>query len=113
MATPPPGGIYVVMNSESIMIVETNPEMRNVLRHAFETRGYLTWTCPAVGLAECIFEAVQPSLVVLDVEMSPSIDRLIRQWHEQAPLSRIVVLEKSRSLAPLAKWLETNVRKAA
>jgi len=50
------------------MIVETNTDLRNTLRHAFEDRGYMTWTCPAPELAISIFTVVQPSIVIVDLD---------------------------------------------
>lgn len=119
------------MKLKSIMIVEMNLELRNLLRHAFESRGYLTWTCPLAELATSIFEAAQPSAVILDLDVE-TIDctSLIEEWHRKDPRAKIIVesgdgnmdrirkamdhgaeafLSKPYSLAPLFELLEKEI----
>src|SRR5690348_822241 len=76
----------------SIMIVENNNDLRNTLRHAFEDRGYLTWTCPVLEIASSIFEAIQPSIVILDLDLEgQNILDLIESWRRKAPHTRVIV----------------------
>jgi len=83
------------MKPLSIMIVENNPNLRQILRHAFEDRGYLTWTCPAPEIASCIFGAIHPSIVILDLEYEePAYLHLIEDWKELSPETRVIILEK-------------------
>jgi DNA-binding NtrC family response regulator len=80
------------MKPTSIMIVENNPDLRNILRHAFEDRGYLTWTCPGPEIAVCIFIAVQPAVVILDLDfLGSDVLRLIDAWRELSPQTRVIV----------------------
>jgi len=76
----------------SIMIVENNTELRNTLRHAFEDRGYLTWTCIIPEIAMSIFEAVQPSIVILDLDFEEAdVLRILDVWHKLSPHTRVIV----------------------
>lgn len=116
---------------KSILILENNLEMRTILQHTFESRGYMTWTCPMVELAPSIFEAAQPSVVILDLDIE-SLDciHLIDEWHARSPQAKIVVesgdgnmdriklaldhgahafLAKPYSLAPLFELIETEI----
>ena len=119
------------MKATSIMIVETNPDLRNTLRHAFEDHGYLTWTCPGTEMAVSIFTAVHPSIVLLDLDFEgPSPLRLIYEWKAQSPTTRVIVesttadavrmreamdhgahayLVKPYTLAPLFDLIEKNI----
>lgn len=105
--------------------------MRNTLRHAFEDRGYLTWTCPAPEIALSIFSAVHPNVVLLDIDFvgEKALD-LLDIWRDEAPQTRVIVesavadttrmreamdhgaaayLVKPLSLAPLFDLLEQEV----
>jgi DNA-binding NtrC family response regulator len=115
----------------SIMIVENNADLRNTLRHAFEDRGYTTWTCPAPEIAVSIFRAVQPSIVIVDLDFEGfDVLPLIDAWREIAPHTRVIVesttadadrmrealahgaqayLTKPYSLAPLFELLEKEI----
>ncbi len=76
----------------SIMIVENNTDLRNTLRHVFEDRGYLTWTCPLPEIAISIFRAIQPSMIILDLDYEDcSAIQLLDDWLTQAPSTRIIV----------------------
>ena len=80
------------MKPASIMIVETNSDLRNTLRHAFEDRGYLTWTCPAPEIAISIFAAVHPSVVLLDLDFEGANPlQMIDTWKQMAPNTRVIV----------------------
>ena len=74
------------------MIVETNTDLRNTLRHAFEDRGYMTWTCPAPELAISIFTVVQPSIVIVDLDFQGiNVLHLLDIWRDIAPHTRVIV----------------------
>jgi DNA-binding NtrC family response regulator len=80
------------MNSVSIMIVENNNDLRATLRHAFEDRGYLTWTCPTPEIAISIFAAIRPNVVLLDLDLEWADPiHLIDLWKEMSPHTRIIV----------------------
>ena len=80
------------MRAASIMIVETNTDLRNTLRHAFEDRGYMTWTCPAPELAISIFTVVQPSIVIVDLDFQGiNVLHLLDIWRDIAPHTRVIV----------------------
>ncbi len=84
------------MRHVSIMIVEDNTDLRNTLRHAFEDRGYITWTCPGPEIALSIFSAVQPNIVILDLDMGgPDPLDMISIWKESSPHTRVVVESQS------------------
>ncbi len=116
------------MKYVSIMIVENNSDLRNTLRHAFEDRGYLTWSCRAPEIAVSLFETVRPTVVILDLDFEDghSFD-LLDIWRERSPKTRVIVesassdaermqeamkhgahayLTKPYSLAPLIRLLE-------
>src|SRR5258708_26467952 len=83
------------MRPATIMIVENNADLRDTLRHAFEDRGYKTWTCPAPEIAVSIFSAIRPSVVILDLDFEgfnslPLIDAL----RELSPDTRVIVESK-------------------
>jgi len=82
------------MKPASIMIIETDSDLRNTLRHAFETRGYLTWTCPIPEMAESIFTAILPDVVFLDLDLDlegRDLILLIDAWKELAPQTCFIV----------------------
>jgi DNA-binding NtrC family response regulator len=80
------------MRNTSIMIVENNTDLRNTLRHAFEDRGYITWTCPIPEIAVSIFQAVLPSIVILDLDFEETNTlQLIDRWRQLAPQTRVIV----------------------
>ena len=94
------------------MIVQKNSDFRNILRHAFEVRGYLTWTCPAVEFAHSIFTAVQPNIVILDVEWEDADPvELANRWKEMSPDTKVIMVH-AHSVAPLADLLE-DIKPAA
>jgi DNA-binding NtrC family response regulator len=80
------------------MIVETNREMRNLLRHAFEHRGYLTWTCPSLEIAACVYEAIHPDVVLLDLDFE-GLDcvTFLEMWHRESPKTKIIVESASNN----------------
>ena len=99
------------MKSVSIMIVENNPHLRSILRHAFEDRGYLTWTCPGPEIATSIFGAIHPNIVLLDLDFEGAeLLHLIQSWKELSPETRVIMVEKNISLNTLA---DTMVKKVA
>jgi two-component system, chemotaxis family, chemotaxis protein CheY len=80
------------MQPVSIMIVENNTDLRNTLRHAFEDRGYLTWTCHAPEIAVSIFAAIHPSVVLLDLDFEGARPmELLDAWKEMSPHTRVIV----------------------
>ncbi len=80
------------MKTQSIMIVENNTDLRNTLRHAFEDRGYMTWTCPAPEIAVCIFAAVRPNVVLLDLDFAGSSPMdLLDAWKKLSPHTKVFV----------------------
>jgi DNA-binding NtrC family response regulator len=119
------------VKSVSIMIVEDNSDLRNTLRHAFEDRGYLTWSCPTPEIAVSIFETVQPSIVILDLDFEGSqLFDLLDSWRKLSPTTRVIVesatadaeriqeainhgahafFSKPYSLVPLLHFLENGV----
>jgi DNA-binding NtrC family response regulator len=123
------------MKVASIMILENNTDLRNTLRHAFEDRGYLTWTCPAPEIAISIFRAVLPSIVIVDLDFKETdVLRLIDVWRVLAPHTRVIVesttadadrmrealahgaqafLTKPYSLSPLFDLLEKDLSSGA
>jgi DNA-binding NtrC family response regulator len=117
------------------MIVENNSDLRNTLRNAFEGRGYLTWTCRAPEIAVSIFETIQPSVVILDLDFEEGhILDLLDIWRERSPQTRVIVesassdaermqeamkhgahafLTKPFALAPLFHLLEDDIPPAS
>jgi len=113
------------------MIVENNADLRNVLQHAFECRGYITWTCRAPEIAMSLFETIQPNVVILDLDFEGARTlELLDTWHEHSPQTRVIVesatsdaervreamnhgahafLTKPYSLAPLFHLLENDI----
>ena len=76
----------------SIMIVDSSPDYSNTLRHAFEDRGYLTWTCPGPDIASCILLAIHPTAVVLDLDLEGvNPFDIMDAWRALSPSTRIVV----------------------
>jgi CheY-like chemotaxis protein len=53
----------------SVVIVECNTDLRHALRHAFEDRGYVTWTFPNPEIAFSIFTTIQPNVIVMDLDV--------------------------------------------
>ena len=80
------------MKLASVIIVENNNDVRNDLRHAFENRGFLTWTFPRAGIAESIVDALQPDVVLLDLDtQGDETLRYIREWKERSPHTCVIV----------------------
>jgi DNA-binding NtrC family response regulator len=80
------------MKPRSVIIVETDLDIRTALMSAFEERGYLTWTCPATDLAVQLFSTVLPDIVVLDLDLADgdAMD-LLHTWKRVSPETRVVV----------------------
>lgn len=113
------------------MIVENNHDLRQTLLHAFECRGYITWTSPTLEMALTVFESVRPEIVILDLDFEAvDLILLLDTWREIAPHTRVVVestgndqqllkramdhgayafLEKPYTLAPLFHLLENDI----
>jgi len=84
------------MKTVSIMIVENNTDLRNTLRHAFEDRGYLTWTCPGPEIALSIFDAVHPNVVLLDLDFEGTDPMaLLDIWKDLSPKTLVIVESKT------------------
>ena len=80
------------MNEISVMIVENNPDLRNILRHAFEDRGYVTWTFPSHEIAVSIFSTFQPTVIVLDLDVvGAEAFEMIEACKEKCPLASLIV----------------------
>jgi len=80
------------MRHNTIIIVEGDAEMRSRLMHAFEDRGYITWTCPGPEVALSIFSTAHPNVVLLDLDEEESIALgLLDTWKKTCPETRVVV----------------------
>jgi DNA-binding NtrC family response regulator len=80
------------MQPASIIIVENNTDVRDSLRHAFEDHGYRTWTCPGPEMAESIFDAVQPNVVLLDLDLEGAHPyQMMDSWRTQCPHMCVIV----------------------
>jgi DNA-binding NtrC family response regulator len=119
------------MKATSVMIVENNPDLRTTLRNAFEAHGYATWTFPSPEIAVCIFSTVQPTVIVLDLDvLGERAYEMIEACKVLCPNSSVIVecntgdtaqgkkavehgaqafIVKSHSLAPLFEILENTV----
>jgi len=79
------------MNGPSVVIVETDWQVREKLRRVFEHRGYSAWTCPNPDLAISIFATILPDLVVIDLEESNTDAQVIAiACREVSPMTRVV-----------------------
>ena len=54
---------------KTILVVEDEPEMRQVLRHVLQRLGYKARTAPDGATALCLARAAAPDLVLLDVDL--------------------------------------------
>ena len=82
------------MKTVSIIIVENDSELRNKLRHAFESRGYVAWNCRDPEFVACLLESVQPSIIILDLDISDfegDIFAVMGTWHTLSPKTRVIV----------------------
>lgn len=76
----------------SVVIVECNADLCNILRHAFVDRGYVTWTFPSPEIAVSIFSTIQPAVIVLDLDVAGSqAIKLIEFCRKQCPRAAIIV----------------------
>ena len=74
------------------MIVEMDAQMRNYFRHAFIARGYKTWTCPWPEIANSIFTAVHPELILLDWDgRDARALELLDTWKKTDPETRVII----------------------
>lgn len=74
------------------MIVETDTQTRNHLRHAFVDRGYKTWTCPGPEIANSIFTAVHPQIILLDWDGTDGqVVELLDYWKKTFPETRVII----------------------
>ena len=84
------------MKLASVIIVEDNTDLCETLRHAFEDRGFLTWTFPRAGTAESLVDALHPDVVLFDLDMQGEEALLyISAWKKQSP-GTFVFVESSR-----------------
>ncbi len=88
----------------SVMIIERNADLRHILRHVFEDRGYLTWTCPIPEIANSIFDAIQPNFVILDLDYEGTdCMQMLDDWLKHTPMTRVIVDSASPSRLEEAK----------
>ena len=71
------------MTNLSILVVDDEPDIRNVLSDILGDEGYLVTTAANASEARVYYENLQPSLVLLDIWM-PDTDgiALLREWKE-------------------------------
>ena len=95
------------MKLASVIIVENNTDLRNTLRHAFEDRGFLTWTFPRAGIAESIVDALHPDVVLFDLDMQGDETlEFISAWKKQSPGTCVIVESTSGDAERLRQAME-------
>jgi DNA-binding NtrC family response regulator len=95
------------MKPTSVMIVENNPDLRTTLRHAFEDRGFITWTFPSPEIAISIFSTFQPTVIILDLDVAGSqACEMIDTCREQCPLASLIVESNSEDSARMQEAME-------
>ncbi len=83
------------MKGPSIVIVDSNWQVRERLRRIYESRGYVAWTCPGPDMALPIFENVMPDVVLIDLdEESAEAELLSTACHDVSPDSQIIFRKK-------------------
>ena len=95
------------MKPTSVMIVEYNTDLRNTLMHAFEDRGYITWTFPSADIAVSIFATIQPLVIVLDLDVvgSQAVE-MIEACKEQCPYASLIVESSTADSARIQEAIE-------
>jgi len=80
------------MKPPSIVIIEKDSETRDLLMLAFESRGYMTWTCSGMDVAISLFLTAQPDVVLIDVdENEERMLNFVQTWKTAAPRTQVIV----------------------
>jgi len=94
------------MKPTSVMIVEFNTDSCNALRHAFEDRGYITWSFPSPDIAVSIFSTIQPSVILLDLDVVGWEGlHMIDDCKKVCPHSSVIVESRASDLARIQEAL--------
>jgi len=80
------------MKPPSIIIIEKESETRDLLMLAFESRGYMTWTCSALDTAIELFLTAQPDVVLMDWDGNEEHSlNFLQAWKRAAPRTQVIV----------------------
>jgi len=95
------------MKPTSVMIVEYNTDLCDTLRHAFEDRGYITWTFPNPDIAVSVFSTIQPAVIVLDLDVAGSqAFEMMEACKVQCPEASLIVKSGTADSARMQKAKE-------
>ena len=81
------------MNSEKILVVDDEAEIRNLIREILVDEGFEVVTAENGNRARALLEQFHPRLVLLDIWM-PDVDgiTLLKEWNESGKLTNPVIM---------------------
>ena len=80
------------MKPPSIVIVQPESETRDLLMLAFESRGYMTWTCHTLDIAVTLFLNAQPDVVLIDLDDDQEHGlNFLQAWKQASPRTHMIV----------------------
>ena len=81
------------MNSEKILVVDDEAEIRNLIREILVDEGFEVATAENGNSARALLEQFHPRLVLLDIWM-PDVDgiTLLKEWNESGKLTNPVIM---------------------
>lgn len=79
--------------SPAILVVDDEPDIRNLLQEILEDEGYVVSTADDGKSARQILHTYQPDLILLDIWM-PDVDgiTLLKEWAEAGELAMPVIM---------------------
>jgi len=74
-----------VGSSETVLLVEPDPQLRRVIAASLEQRGLRVLQATDSGFAIRLLEREDPELLILDLQPSPSTNRLVQTYLDRPP----------------------------
>lgn len=91
----------------SILVIDDEPAMRDVIRMALESRAYQVVEAPDLSAGLTLFRDVRPALVITDIRVGrESALDAIREMREIDPEARVIAISgavEARAADPLRK----------
>ncbi len=80
------------MEKASVLIVERDMATRDRLVQALQTRGYAAWGCPTSSMAIDFLPAVQPTMVIVDIDNDAEKGwELLKEVKKTSLVTRVIV----------------------
>ena len=96
------------MTSSRILIIEENPHLRSLLGWHLQQEGYLVSISADIRSAKDKLHQTQPSLIVLEAELSGGNSLEFCQWLQQRQESLILILSARKTEADIVAGLKAG-----